>query len=114
MFGVKRIPLPKDDYGLDEDGWIDVRAFATARMSLLASQPFPDEMARVETLMKVYITGWSIAMNGESMPYKPELALDLPWQVLEALTGEIQRLPLSGKSSRNGSHEPSSSPVPVP
>ena len=113
-FGVKRIPLPKDEYGLDEDGWIDVRTYATARMNLLASQPYQDEMVRIESLLKVYIMGWSLTMGGESLPYKPESALDLPGQVLEALTVEIQRLPLFGSRSRNGTSAQSSSPAPVP
>ena len=98
-FGVKRIPLPKDDFGLDEDGWIEVLVYATARMSLIASQPYADDLARIDALMREYVRGWKLKMGGEELACKKEMVLDLPGQVLETLTGEIQRLPLAGTKS---------------
>ena len=94
-FGVKRIPLPKDDFGLDEDGWIDIRTRLTVKTAFAAaSMDGKDQEASTRQLLSAYLTGWFIKAGGDELKFSPATVLDLPVEMLEVITAEIERVPL--------------------
>ena len=94
MFGVKRVILPKDTYGLDEDGWIDIRTRLTVRAAFVAMETNGDQIAATREMLKSYVTGWFIKAGGEELVYSTDNLLDLPLEMLEVVTKEIEAIPL--------------------
>ena len=99
MFGVKRIPLPKDNFGLDEDGWIDVRTRLTVRAAFRAQSVNGDQMAATKEMMAAYIVGWSIKSDGEELKFSEDTILELPAEMLAPVQEAIEAVPLARRST---------------
>lgn len=93
-FGVKRIPLPKDDYGLDEDGWIDLRTRLTVRSAFRAQNTNGDQMKATKEMMGAYIVNWFIKAGGEELVYSEDNLLELPAEMLAPIQEAIEAVPL--------------------
>lgn len=108
-FGTVAVTLPKDEFGLDEDGVIYVRT----RLSVNRAKKF---MAGVELsiddLLPLIIAGWSIKANGVELPYSEENAGELPVEMLEAINEHVANPLADSVRSMNGRSRASSSPVP--
>ena len=103
LFQKKRIPLPAAEYGLGEDGWIDVRTRVTARdydrMSAGGSQL---------GYLSDFVLGWQLKVEGQEIPFDKDTVLDLPLEMLTAAAEAITASPLVAKalglnSGQNGS-----------
>lgn len=94
QFGVKRVALPKEQYLLDEDGWVDVLTRPSARLALAAQVAGETSDAALTKMWSAYIRGWSLKADGAELVYAADSILDLPTDVLEALSAELQKLPL--------------------
>lgn len=103
LFQKKRIPLPAAEYGLDEDGWIDVRTRITARdydrMTAGGSQL---------GYLSDFVLGWQLKAEGRDIPFDKETVLDLPLEMLTVAAEAITTSPLVAKalglnSGQNGS-----------
>lgn len=94
MFGVKRVILPKETYGLDEDGWIDIRTRLTVRAAFRAQSANGDQVAATKEMMAAYIVGWSIKAEGETLQFSEDTVLDLPADMLGAVQEAIEAAPL--------------------
>ena len=101
-FGVKRIPLPKDDYGLDEDGWIDIRTRLTVRNAFRVQNVNGDQMLATKEMLAAYVVGWSIKADGESLPYSEDTVLDLPAEMLAPIQEAIEAVPLARSLTVSG------------
>ena len=108
LFQKKRISLPAADYGLDEDGWIDVRTRVTARdydrMSAGGSQL---------GYLSDFVLGWQLKVEGQEIPFDKDTVLDLPLEMLTAAAEAITASPLVAKalglnSGQNGSPDSTS------
>ena len=109
MFGVKRVILPKDTYGLDEDGWIDIRTRLTVRAAFLVQKGLTgaDDLQTAESFINALVTGWEIKGDGEALVYSPEAALSLPVDILTLIEKEAQKLPFMKAGSSETSPPPS-------
>ena len=109
MFGVKRVTLPKDVYGLDEDGWIDIRTRLTVRAALIVQKGLTaaDELVTAEAFINTLVIGWEIKGDGESLAYSTEAALSLPLDILTLIEKEAQKLPFMMAGSSETSPPPS-------
>ena len=94
QFGVKRVPLPKDQYVLDEDGWVEILTRPSVRLALAAQVAGETSEAAQVRMWSAYIRGWSIKADGVPLVYAADSILDLPTDILEAVSSELQKLPL--------------------
>ena len=94
QFGVKRVPLPKDQYLLDEDGWVDVLTRPSVRLALAAQVAGETSESSQVRMWSAYVRGWSIKADGVALIYAADSILDLPTDILEAVSAELQKLPL--------------------
>ncbi len=86
-FGFKEIPLPADKYGLDEDGWIWLRAKISIGVSVkISNQENPDDVAG---WLPDVIGGWSIKAFGIELPYASENCMELPVEILNLINEEV-------------------------
>lgn len=96
-FGIKRVVLAAAQYGLDEDGWIDIRTRLTVGNVMDAAQAAGsngDQKTSMKHMLIAYIAGWHIKADGEELAYKPEAVLDLPANILPAAQEVIGSVPL--------------------
>ena len=94
QFGVKRVPLPKDQYLLDEDGWVEILTRPSVRLALAAQVAGETSEAAQVRMWSAYIRGWSIKADGVPLVYAADSILDLPTDILEAVSSELEKLPL--------------------
>ncbi len=110
-FGVKRVPLPAADFGLDADGWVDVRTEITVGMMVAASQDGAEHP--VKTSLLAYCAGWSIKKGGLELAFTPETAMQLPWRIFQVVNKEIESVSdpfVAGAATPSG--QPSSASAP--
>jgi|TARA_R110000824_G_scaffold229371_2_gene417068 hypothetical protein len=86
QFGFKDVPLPKDQYGLDEDGYIWLKTRLKVKDAMKA-QSIP-ESDIVGWLVEL-IGGWSIKMDGIELPYTSENIEELPFEILQLIRTEV-------------------------
>jgi hypothetical protein len=94
QFGVRRVPLPKEQFMLDEDGWVDVLTRPSVRLALAAQVANETSEAAQIRMWSSYVRGWSIKADGVALVYAADSILDLPTDILEAVSAELQKLPL--------------------
>lgn len=109
--GKKRVDLPADEYGLDEDGWVEVRTRVSARDYQRANEPGSGPLGALCGM----VTDWQLKIDGEDVPYDPEGAFDLPLEIIYAAVDVIDTSPLVAKSSaqtngQNGSNGSTAKP----
>lgn len=94
-FGKKRVDLPADRFALDEDGWIEVRTRLTARdyQQAIASPESP------LSFLSSMVLGWQLKIEGNEIPFDPEVTLDLPLEIVVAAAEAIDTTPLVPRTS---------------
>lgn len=97
-FGIKRVALPAAQYGLDEDGFVDVLSRPSARLVFALRNAGEDENAMMLRVFAAFIRGWKIKADGIELIYSQDAVLDLPVEILEAVDAEFKRLPLRSPS----------------
>ena len=110
QFGVKRVSLPKDQYLLDEDGWVEILTRPSVRLALAAQVAGETSESAQVRMWSAYIRGWSIKADGVPLVYAADSILDLPTDILEAVSSELQKLPLR-RPTLSGSPLNGSAPV---
>lgn len=108
-FGTVAVTLPKDQFGLDEDGVIYVRT----RLSVNRAKKFMGgaELS-IDDLLPLIIAGWSIKAGGVELPYSEENAGELPVEMLEAINEHVVNPLVDSVRSMNGRSKVFSSPEP--
>ena len=108
-WGFKEVVLPKEEYDLDEDGWIWMRSRITVKMSADAAR-FADSDDIMEWLPPM-IANWSLTADGIELPYSAENCSELPVSIL-AKVQEVLSIPLAvtveEESSETDSPQPES------
>jgi hypothetical protein len=91
-WGFKEVVLPKEEYDLDEDGWIWLRSRVTVKMSAEAAK-FADTEDIMEWLPPM-IANWSLTADGIELPYSPKNCAELPIEILNKIQ-ETLTVPLA-------------------
>lgn len=78
-FGYKEIELDAEEYGLDEPGYIWIKARLKVKDAMNARNI--DENDLIGWLGQL-IGGWFVKIEGIELPYKPENIEELPYEVL--------------------------------
>ena len=106
-WGFKEVVLPKEEYDLDEDGWIWMRSRITVKMSADAAK-FVDADDIMEWLPPM-ISGWSLKADGIELPYSPENCAELPVNIL-AKVQEVLAAPLAAMAEEESLETSSTQP----
>ncbi len=89
-WGRVKIDLPADKYGLDEDGWIEMRTRPTARDY---GSVGGDDL----TMLAGFALDWSLKVGGAEIPFDRDEVLDLP---LDIVTAAIETLSANPEAQR--------------
>lgn len=108
-FGTVAVKLPKDQFGLDEDGVIYVRTRLPAKKAL---KFMGGAEIGIEEILPLVIAGWSIKADGIELPYSEENTGELPVEMLEAINEHIVNPLAASVRSMNGRSRASSSQAP--
>lgn len=90
----RTVHLPADEFGLDEDGWIEVRTRVTAR-------DYEEMVAGGGSLLSVtpnFILNWKLKYGGEDHPYSKDTVLDQPIEIVNAALEAVVSNPLAAKA----------------
>lgn len=92
-WGTVKIPLDKDEYGLDRDGWVEIKKRLSGRdlYSMAKDGVGADAVQLTEKLVEAAVVAWDIAVDGEPVPFEPSQAADLPAGIYNAIVVEVSQ-----------------------
>lgn len=97
---VHRIELPAAAYGLDQDGWIEIKTKLRTDVwqrlrwlkRMIESGPVPDGERIVQKLAPQLIVAWDIAIDGRKLKFNKSQIIDLlPVNVWSRVMTEYNR-----------------------
>ncbi len=110
-WGFIKVDFPAEEYGLDEDGWIEVRS----RITVKDYEVLLGSGSTVLTMLPGLYTGWHLVVDGEEVEYSEDAGGELPLEFANRVMEVLLEQPfferaiarLTGLRLSNGSQESS-------
>ena len=95
-FGSKAILFPAEEFNLDEDATLFVRVRPSARDSIEWAKA--GESLTPYQIVERLVVGWeNVKLFGQELRYRKEAVLDLPYEMLQRVIGELESSPFGGR-----------------
>lgn len=110
-WGFIKVDFPAEEYGLDEDGWIEVRS----RVTVKDYEVLLGTGSTVLTMLPGLYTGWHLVVGGEEVEFSEDAGGELPLEFANRVMEVLLKQPfferaiarLTGLNLSNGSQESS-------